>query len=822
MKAFKKLSLNAIDAIEDAYKYAEKSGSGYLDLKHLFLAIINQKDTLVSKAFESVNFKSSVSFQNFIDIPDGESDGVDGVTLLLSDDFERALSNAYHIAHSFHHVYVGTEHLILGLLQVKDNPFVKELSKFAIDYDYTYNLLVNYGHYPPGIFYQNSNVVKSLENKPSIIANLATNLNEVVKLSELSPFVGRDKEINRIIQILSRRDKNNPILIGEAGVGKTAIVKQLAYRIVSKNVPENLMNFEIWSLDISKLMISTEMRGELETKINSLVEEIKQRNNIILFVDEVHMIFNTGGNFASNDIANMLKPHLLSEYFRCIGATTFYEYQRYFENDNALNRRFLPVKVNELSKSDTVEVIKSLKFEIEKYHKVKISEESIIDAVNLSDRFIVDRFFPDKAIDLIEEAATFKNIENNKYSKSLVSIQSELQRVVNKKESYLNNQKYLQSLYFRNKEKLLISKIKDINAIALSNMRVVDRKDLINVVSAWTDIPVFNILNNGLKDISKIRKEIKSEIIGQDNAVSRVMDIMISARAGLRDENRPIGIFLFIGPTGVGKTELAKQIAIKYMGGKKSLIQIDMSEYMESHSVSKFIGSPPGYVGYQEGGKLSEAVKNHPYSVILFDEIEKAHPDVLNILLQIMEEGHLTDSKGKFINFKNTIIVLTSNIGSDIIESNSVLGFNVDSYGSVNTKMNEEYDKVEEKTLARLKEYLLPEFLNRIDDVIIFRSLNKSDAFKIAKKLAVDFTRKSEKIGLYVSFTDAFISFIAEKGFSEEFGARQIKRVFNKYAEASLSTYLIENKVFSSKGYNSKLNLTLNVDSSGKIEVIAG
>ncbi len=822
MKAFKKLSLNAVDAIKDAYKYAKKSGSEYVNLKHLFLAIINQKDTLVSKAFESVNFKSSVSFQNFIDIPDREVDDIDRV-VLLSDDFERALSNAYHIAHGFHHVYVGTEHLMLGLLQIRDNSFVKELSKFAIDYDYTYNLLVNYGHYPPGIFYQNSNVVKSFENKPSIIANLATNLNEVVKLSKnASTFVGRDKEINRIIQILSRRDKNNPILIGEAGVGKTAIVKQLAYRIVSKNVPENLMNFEIWGLDISKLMISTEMRGELETKVNSLVEEIKQRNNIILFVDEVHMIFNTGGNFASNDIANMLKPHLLSEYFRCIGATTFYEYQRYFENDNALNRRFLPVKVNELSKADTVEVIKSLKLEIEKYHKVKISEDSIVDAINLSDRFIVDRFFPDKAIDLIEEAATFKNIESNKYSKSLLNMQSELQRVVTKKESYLGNQKYLQSLYFRNKERLLTSKIKDINAIALSNMRVVDRKDLINVVSTWTDIPVFNILNNGLKDISKIKREIKSEIIGQDNAVSRVMDIMMSARVGLRDESRPIGIFLFIGPTGVGKTELAKQIAMKYMGGKNSLIQIDMSEYMESHSVSKFIGSPPGYVGYQEGGKLSEAVKNHPYSVILFDEIEKAHPDVLNVLLQIMEEGHLTDSRGKFINFKNTIIILTSNVGSEIIESNSILGFNIDSNNSTNAKINEEYEKVEEKTLARLKEYLLPEFLNRIDDVIIFRSLNKGDAFKIAKKLAADFTRRSEKIGLYVSFTDSFIRFIAEKGFSEEFGARQIKRVFNKYSETSLSAYLIENKFFSSKGYNSKLNLALNVDSSQKVEVIVG
>ncbi len=821
MKAFKKLSLNAVEAIKGAYKYAQKSGSEYVELKHLFLAIINQKETLVSKAFESVNFKSSVSFQNFIDISGEEVDFIDKV-ILLSVDFERALSNAYHIAHSFHHVYVGTEHLLLGLLQIRENSFVKELSKFAIDYDYAYNLLVNYGNYPPGIFYQNSNVVKSLENKPSVIANLAINLNEVVKLSKnQSAFVGRDKEINRIIQILSRRDKNNPILIGEAGVGKTALVKQLAYRIVSKNVPENLLDFEIWSLDISKLMISTEMRGELETKINSLLEEIKQRGNVILFIDEVHMIFNTGGNFSSNDIANMLKPHLVSEYFRCIGATTFYEYQRYFENDNALNRRFLPVKVNELSKEDTLEVIKSVKLEIEKYHKVKISDDSIVDAVNLSDRFIVDRFFPDKAIDLIEEAATLKNIESNKYSKSLLNMQSELQRVIRKKESYLSNQKYLQSLYFRNKERFLISKIKDINEVALSDMRIVDRKDLINVVSTWTDIPVFNILNNGLRDISKIKKEIRSEIIGQDNAVSRVMDIMMSARVGLRDENRPIGIFLFIGPTGVGKTELAKQIATKYMGGKKSLIQIDMSEYMESHSVSKFIGSPPGYVGYQEGGKLSESVKNHPYSVILFDEIEKAHPDVLNILLQIMEEGHLTDSRGKFVNFKNTIIILTSNIGSEIIESNSVLGFNIESYNSTKTQINEEYEKVEEKTLSRLKEYLLPEFLNRIDDVIIFRSLNKSDAFKIAKKLAIDFSKKSEKIGLYVSFTDSFISFIAEKGFSEEFGARQIKRVFNKYAETSLSTYLIENKIFSSQVYKSKLSLTLSIDSLEKIEVIA-
>ena len=821
--SFKKLSSNAVKAIRDAYEYAVNVNAKELDIKYLFLAIINNKDNIVSKAMENINFNSSISFENINNIPYSDKKRTKNSNMELSDDLKEVITGAYYLAKKFNHVYVGTEHLFLSIMRQENNYFVKELKKYGIDYDSAYNIIFSYGNYPPGVFFQKDNENTSLmpiENHRAIINTIATNLNKVAKEKGVVEVVGRGEEIDRIIHILSRKNKNNPILIGEAGVGKTFLVEALASRIVQNKVPETLRGFEIWSLDISKLMMSTEMRGELESKINMVMDEVKSRKNVIIFIDEIHMIFNSSGNASNNDIANILKPHLTSEYLRCIGATTSYEYQRYFEGDTALNRRFLPVKVKELSVDDSVKVLSDIKKDIESFHNVKINKDAIPTSVYLSDRFIVDRFLPDKAIDLLEEAATAKNLEDNRYSKKISNIKDNIKDIQEKKEMYLENQKYLQSMYLREKERILNQEMINIKNNDLFYGREVMPEDVVKVVSKWTDIPVYNISNSNLSQMKSIDREIRKEIIGQDNAVTRTVDILKSARAGFRDEKRPLGIFLFLGPTGVGKTELAKQVAIKYMGSAKSLIQLDMSEYMEAHSVSKFIGSPPGYVGYQEGGRLTESIKNKPYSVVLFDEIEKAHPDVLNILLQVMEEGHLTDSRGRFVNFKNTIIILTSNIGSDLIENSNILGFDIDIDTEEEATVVDEYDKMESQALIKLKEYLLPEFLNRIDDIIIFRSLSKKDALKIVRKLALESKNRLAKMNINVEYSESFLKYITEKGFSEEFGVRQLKRIFNKHTETTLASYFMENPFNNETPQSQKRQLTLNYDLNNKVVLI--
>ncbi len=817
-----KLSNNAIKAIKLAYEYALNVNAKELDIKYLFLAIINNKENIVSKAMENINFNSSISFENIDDIPFSGRKTKKRNNIDLSDDFREVITGAYYLAKKFNHVYVGTEHLFLSIMRQEDNYFVKELKKYGIDYESAYNIIFSYGNYPPGVFFQKDNESNSLipiENQRAVINTIATNLNKAVQEKGGAEIVGRGEEIDRIIHILSRKNKNNPILIGEAGVGKTFLVEALASRIVNNKVPDNLKNFEIWSLDISKLMMSTEMRGELEGKINMVMDEVKSRKNIIIFIDEIHMIFNSSGNASNNDIANILKPHLTSEYLRCIGATTLYEYQRYFEGDAALNRRFLPVKVKELSMDDSVKVLSGIKKDIESFHNIRINKDAIPTSVYLSDRFIVDRFLPDKAIDLLEEAATAKNLEDNRYSKKISNISDNIKAIQEKKEKYLEEQKYLQSMYLREKERILNQEMVNIKNNDLFYGREVMPEDIVKVVSKWTDIPVYNISNSNLSQMKSINREIRKEIIGQDNAVIRVVDILKSARAGFRDEKRPLGIFLFLGPTGVGKTELAKQVAIKYMGSSKSLIQLDMSEYMEAHSVSKFIGSPPGYVGYQEGGRLTESVKNKPYSVVLFDEIEKAHPDVLNILLQVMEEGHLTDSRGRFVNFKNTIIILTSNIGSDLIENSNILGFDVDIDIEEEMAVIDEYEKMESQALMKLKEYLLPEFLNRIDDVIIFRSLSKKDALKIVRKLAYESKNKLAKMNIDIEYSENFLKYIAEKGFSEEFGVRQLKRIFNKHTETTLASYFMDTNVNNENQFQNK-QLIMDYDSNSKVVLI--
>jgi ATP-dependent Clp protease ATP-binding subunit ClpC len=815
-----KLSKNAINAINLAYEYAFRNNSKFLDIKHLFIGIVNQKDSFIYRALESINFNSSITFDNIIDKEVEHNEEIH-----LSEDFKKVILESFYISRKMGHVYVGTEHLMLALLSLKNNQFVKELKNLGLDYETFQNLVYSFGNYPPGVFYHSDQSIETLKNLDYLgrtaLSSMASNMNISSSKKEDISIVARDAELDRIIHILSRKNKNNPVLIGEAGVGKTSLVEYLAYKIYKKEVPEALQGYEIWNLDLSKLMMSTEMRGELESKINSIMEEIKSRGNIILFIDEIHMIFNLGSNSGNNDIANMLKPHLTSEYLRCIGATTLYEYQRFFENDTALNRRFLSVKINELSKENSIKAINKIKGSIEKYHNVKITDSAIEESVYLSDRFIVDRYLPDKAIDLLEESSTAKNLEEDSNTYKLRTLKSNLEKVVEKKERYLESQKYLQSLYYREKELEINNKIIQVNNNIGSRNKEITADDIVKVVSSSTGIPIFNISNSNLYSIKNLERDIKKEIIGQDNAVSRVVNILKSARAGFRDENRPLGIFLFVGPTGVGKTELAKQMALKYIGDKKSLIQIDMSEYMEAHSVSKFIGSPPGYVGYQEGGQLTEHIKNKPYSVVLFDEIEKAHPEVLNILLQVMEEGHLTDSRGRFINFKNTIIVLTSNIGSDIIENNSILGFNLDSDINLDkesqSELDNEYDKVEDETMIRLKDYLLPEFLNRIDDIIVFKSLNKNDALKITKKLSSEYGKKLLKNKVTLSFSDNYLKFIAKKGFSEEFGARQIKRIFNKYTETSLATFFIENSNMISG--DKHMNLYLDINSESRVDI---
>ena len=693
---------------------------------------------------------------------------------------------------------IGTEHLLLSILREQDSVAVRILESFNISVGDLSNDLAAYigasptvegamSHKSKGAERQRSSVLLSTQT----LKSFARDLCELSAAGKIDPVIGRDRETERLIQILSRRQKNNPCLIGEPGVGKTAVVEGLASRIVKGDVPENLLDKTVVTLDIASMIAGAKYRGEFEERFKNVMEEVRKNPNIILFIDEIHTIIGAGAAEGAVDAANIIKPALARGELQVIGATTISEYRKHIEKDAALERRFQSVTVGEPSPKDTLEILSGLREKYESHHKLKISDEALRAAVELSIRYIADRYLPDKAIDLIDEAASRLRIRAHTSPDGIKAKEEELKTVCREKEAAILSQEFERAATLRDAEQSLKKEIEEEKSHWRSSQDVkelcVSEADIAEVVTQWTGIPVQNLLSEEEERLLHLEEFLKARVIGQEDAVAAVAKAIRRGRIGLKDPRRPIGSFIFMGPTGIGKTELARALADIMFGSESAMIRLDMSEYMEKHSVSKLIGSPPGYVGFDEGGQLTEKIRRKPYSVVLFDEIEKAHPDVFNILLQVLEDGHLTDSQGRQVDFKNTVLILTSNVGATELSASKTLGFVLDAPES-------EENERREKMMRALRSTFRPEFLNRIDEVIIFNSLSKEDIARIASLMLDDVAERCHSIGISLSFTSKVAELLAEKGFDESWGARPLRRTIMRLVEDKLSTDLLEGK----------------------------
>ena len=649
------------------------------------------------------------------------------------------------------------------------------------------------GDYP-----QNDGLRKSADAKggsTKMLDKFGRDLTAAAAKGEIDPVIGRQEEIERVIQILSRRTKNNPCLIGEPGVGKTAVAEGLALKIFSGEVPEPLKDKRIVALDLTSMIAGTKYRGDFEDRISNAIDEVKKAGNVILFIDELHTIIGAGSAEGSTDTANILKPSLARGDFQVIGATTINEYRKYIEKDPALERRFQPVTVGEPSEDEAVEILKGLRDRYEAHHKVKISDEAIDAAVKLSSRYIADRFLPDKAIDLIDEASSRVRLRAYTAPDDLQETENRIKTLEKEKAEAVNSQDFERAAKIRDEERKLREELenrkKEWQAKNEHKNGEVTAEDIAQIVSSWTGVPVVQLTEEESERLLKLEDILHQRLIGQNEAVSAVSRAIRRGRVGLKDPNRPVGSFIFLGPTGVGKTELCKALAQAMFGDENAMIRFDMSEYMEKHTVSKLIGSPPGYVGFDEGGQLTEAVRRRPYSVLLFDEIEKAHPDVFNMLLQILDDGRLTDSQGRHVNFRNTVIIMTSNVGARMItEKQKNLGF----FGGEETA-ERDAEKIRESVMSELKQVFRPEFLNRVDDIIVFNKLTGEDICKIAQNLLVSLKARLKDIGVEAEFTDEAVKAVAEAGFDEVYGARPLKRAIRSKIEDAVSEKLLEGSV---------------------------
>lgn len=794
MRGVEKFTKNAVEAIRLAEKFAKDARSRELSIEHLFVGLLGVKNGVAAKVLtaETVDFESTIGKVRVLLA--GWPLAPIGAELKLGESFKQAVKRSFSIANSMKHVYVGTEHLLLAILEQSDHELVKELSSANLTFDRIKAKIGNIVQYPEGL------LSESGKNQGSgILRFLATNITELARKGQLDPVIGREKEIERVINILARRTKNNPIIVGESGVGKTAIVEGLAQRIAQGEVSSLLHGYEIWSLDTATIIAGSQMRGEVEAKLLALIEEVSNRSNVILFIDEVHTLIGTGGGGGGMSMGSVLKPALAKGKLNCIGTTTTEEYTKEFEKDPALERRFQPVFVDELSVDSTIEILKGLKPVYEAFHEVRIAEEAIEQSARLSKRYITDRRLPDKAVDLIDEACARARVGKLNYTQKYRDLLAKAREAYYQKDKFLQKAKYDDAAVARDKQekylKQLASYRSSLKREWKKKPRTVTTENIRTVISEWTGIPVETLSSSEAKTLLTLQKRLRQRIVGQENAIRAVVSAVKRARTGVAEENRPLASLLFLGPTGVGKTELAKQLAKELFGDLDSFIQLDMSEYMESHSVSKLIGSPPGYVGFDQGGQLTKQIWRKPYSVVLFDEVEKAHIDVLNILLQVLEEGHLTDGRGHRVSFKNSVIIMTSNIGADEIGEDDEIGFKVSRKNTVNQKVIEEaYTDMREKITANLKESFRPEFINRIDEVVIFRALSIAEIRKIVAIQLSDLNKRLMEKKLEVEVSQRLINHIADTGFSETYGARPIKRQIQELVEAPLAEYILKEK----------------------------
>jgi ATP-dependent Clp protease ATP-binding subunit ClpC len=778
---------NARKALGLAQEEARSLGHNYVGTEHLLLGIIEVEDSTASEVLGEMNVTADNirgQVERLVGRGDFNFTDAFGYTPRTKNVIEYSVVEAKGLSHS----YVGTEHLLLALLRERASVAARILIDLGVDLKALRDKLIG------GMREEGPGSSKSSSGgKTPKLDKFGRDLTQAARDGELDPVIGRQKEIERVIQILSRRTKNNPVLIGEPGVGKTAIAEGLAQRIVEGRIPELLKDRRVVMLDLSGMIAGTKYRGEFEQRLKDAMEEIQKAGNIILFIDELHTIIGAGAAEGAIDAANILKPALARGEIQAVGATTLDEYRKHVEKDAALERRFQPVNVGEPTREESIDILKGLRDRYEAHHKVRITDEAIRAAVYLSDRYISDRFLPDKAIDLLDEAASRLRIMTYTAPPDMKQLEDKLAEIRKAKDEAVNNQNFEKAAELRDREREALQEI-DLRRESWEKERntednVVGEEEIAQIVSSWVSIPVQKITEGESERLMHLEDVLHKRVIGQDEAVIAVSKAVRRARAGLKDPKRPIGSFVFLGPTGVGKTELSKALGEALFGDEDSLIRVDMSEYMEKHSVSKLVGSPPGYVGFEEGGQLTEKVRRKPYSVILLDEVEKAHPDVFNILLQIMEDGRLTDAQGRTVDFRNAVLIMTSNIGAQAAQNTASLGFGNAGGGS------QDYDRMKERMLDDLKKTFRPEFLNRIDEVIVFHALEKEHTRRIVDLMLEKVAARLSEKDIHIEITEAAREYLAREGFDPHYGARPLRRAIQRIVEDGLSEEILSGKI---------------------------
>ncbi|MEA2641777.1 MAG: ATP-dependent Clp protease ATP-binding subunit ClpC [Chloroflexota bacterium] len=788
---FDKFTERARKVLQLAQEEAQRFNHNYIGTEHLLLGLVREGEGVAAKVLANlgVDLNKVRSAVEFI-IGRGERTvtGDIGLTPRAKKVIELSVEEARRLNHN----YIGTEHLLLGLVREGEGIAAGVLESLGVSLDKV-RQQVNYVLNQSSTYSQQESRHSS---KTPVIDQLGMDLTAAARANKLDPCIGREKELERVVQILSRRTKNNPALVGEPGVGKTAIVEGLAQRIASGDVPETLIGKRLLTLDIGSLVAGTKYRGEFEERLKKIIEEVRSSGNCVLFIDELHTLVGAGAAEGAVDAANILKPSLARGELQCIGATTLDEYRKYIEKDAALERRFQPVLVEEPTIEETVLILEGIRDRYEAHHKLQISDEALRAAADLAARYVPDRFLPDKAIDLIDEAASRVRMQRASTPPTLKDALRGLESVQSEKDAAIGAQQYELAAELRDRETKLREKIEGLEA-GWQNQQGVERpvvgpEDIAHVVSMWTGIPVMRIAEEESARLLKMEEALRGRVIGQEEAITVVSRAVRRARAGLKDARRPIGSFIFLGPTGVGKTELARALAEFMFGSEESLIRIDMSEFMERHSVARLVGAPPGYVGYEEGGQLTEAVRRKSYSVILLDEIEKAHPEVFNILLQILDDGRLTDAKGRKVDFRNTIIIMTSNVGTEAIRKDSRMGFalTVDEEKAKEA----EYERMKDKVLGELKNVFRPEFLNRIDATVAFHSLTKEEIRQIVDLMLNRVRTELVEQEMQIEVTMSAKDFLVEKGFDQAFGARPLRRAIQNYIEDPLAEGVLEGR----------------------------
>lgn len=799
MYKFTGFTERANEALNTAIETAQSMGHAYIGSEHLIIGLLRDSGGVAGTVLAQFGVNAG-QIESLIK----STIGIGAPTVLTPSDFtprsKNLIETSIMLARSMGHSYVGTEHLLMAILKDPSSCAVQFLNELGVSPQAVMEAIENSLGSSAGAGVSGSSGTSAKgKNSTPTLEQFGRDLTEMAKQNKIDPVIGRQKEIERVIQILSRRTKNNPCLIGEPGVGKTAIAEGLALKITNGEVPELLKNKRIIALDLTGMVAGTKYRGDFEERIKTALDEVRKAGDVILFIDEIHTLIGAGSAEGAVDAANILKPSLARGEIQVIGATTLEEYRKHIEKDAALERRFQPVTVGEPSEEEAVEILKGLRDKYEAHHKVKITDDAINAAVKMSARYISDRYLPDKAIDLVDEAASRVRLNAFTAPPDLKAMEDQLKSLSDEKAAAVNTQDFERAAKLRDEEKSLSEKLAEQKkAWEEKNSRStgeVTAREIAEIVSSWTGIPVAKISEEESQRLLNLEEELHRRIVGQDKAVSAVARAIRRSRVGLKDPRRPIGSFIFLGPTGVGKTELSKALAEAMFGDEDAMIRLDMSEYMEKHNVSRLVGSPPGYVGYDEGGQLTEKVRRKPYSVVLFDEIEKAHPDVFNMLLQILDDGFLTDSQGRRVDFRNCVIIMTSNVGArQITDKVSSLGFSVQQENTA-AQENAANERIHKEVMAELKKTFKPEFLNRIDDIVVFNRLNQNDIREIANRMLSGLQERVRSLEIHVTFDDSAIRAIADEGFDPVYGARPLRRAIQSKIEDELSEQMLSGNV---------------------------